>query len=135
MSDLIIQIEILQNLLISAATGGNSDNEEFQKLRKIVLENQLEELPYLSGASPVKVTGPEPGTPRARGAGHRQPSFTGTKMRSPSRWISSATDFWALATAARTWSMLVTGVPLTALASAPARTTRVRSTAAVNFAT
>lgn len=40
MSDLIIQIEILQNLLISAATGGNSDNEEFQKLRKIVLENQ-----------------------------------------------------------------------------------------------
>ncbi len=38
MSDLIIQIEILQNLLISAATGGNSDNEEFQKLRKIVFK-------------------------------------------------------------------------------------------------
>ena len=40
MSDLIVQIETLQNLLISEATGGASDNDEFQKLRKIVLENQ-----------------------------------------------------------------------------------------------
>lgn len=40
MSDLIVQIETLQNLLISEATGGASDNEEFQKLRKIVLEKQ-----------------------------------------------------------------------------------------------
>lgn len=41
MSDITIQIESLQNLLISEATGGNEDNEEYQKLRQMLLQDSI----------------------------------------------------------------------------------------------
>jgi hypothetical protein len=41
MSDVIVQIEALQNLLISEATGGNEDNEEYQKLRQMLLQDSI----------------------------------------------------------------------------------------------
>lgn len=40
MTNLIEQVEILQNLLISEATDGNENNEEYQNLRKLILDEQ-----------------------------------------------------------------------------------------------
>lgn len=40
MTNLIEQVEILQNILISEATDGNENNEEYQNLRKLILDEQ-----------------------------------------------------------------------------------------------